>query len=363
MRAFRLGIFIVFTLAVLAAGVFLIGSRQFLFSSTYILKASFKNVAGLNNGAEVRVGGIDKGTVQQIQLPTQPGGEMTVVMVMEQSTRKVIRKDSVASIQTEGLLGNKYVEVAFGSDNAPHVDDGSDIKSLPPLDISDLIKKTNDILDSTKNTMANVQESSDHVKDISAKIARGEGTMGALVNNKKIYEELNQTTAQAKLGAAAFQENMEALKHNFFLRGFFNRRGYEDSAKLTENEVPELPKGQVLKKFSYDPKKVFDKADTAKLKNEKSLGDAGHFMETNPFGAAVVVVSAGTKGDTADVRELTQARAMVIRDYLVKNFKLDDTRLKTMGAGKDPETSNDTGQIEILIFPAGTGFPKTPSAR
>jgi hypothetical protein len=132
---------------------------------------------------------------------------------------------------------------------------------------------------------------------------------------------------------------------------------------LTENEVPELPKGQVLKKFSYDPKKVFDKTDTAKLKNEKSLGDAGHFMESNPFGAAVVVVSAGMKGDTADVRELTQARAMVIRDYLVKNFKLDDTHLKTMGAGKDPETSNDTGQIEILIFPAGTGFPKTPSAR
>ena len=363
MRAFRVGIFIVLTLAILAAGVFLIGSRQFLFSSTYILKTSFKNVAGLNNGAEVRVGGIHKGTVKQIQLPAQPGGEMTVVMGMEQSTRKVIRKDSVASIQTEGLLGNKYVEVAFGSDNAPQVDDGSNINSVPPLDISDLIKKTNDVLDSTKNTMANVQESSDHVKDISAKIDRGEGTMGALVNNKKIYEELNQTTAQAKLGAAAFQENMEALKHNFFLRGFFNRRGYEDSAKLTENEVPELPKGQVLKKFSYDPKNVFDKTDTAKLKNEKSLGDAGHFMESNPFGAAVVVVSAGMKGDTADVRELTQARAMVIRDYLVKNFKLDDTRLKTMGAGKDPETSNDTGQIEILIFPAGSGFSKTPSAR
>ena len=86
-------------------------------------------------------------------------------------------------------------------------------------------------------------------------------------------------------------------------------------------------------------------------------------MESNPFGAAVVVVSAGMKGDTADVRELTQARAMVIRDYLVKNFKLDDTRLKTMGAGKDPQTPNDTGHIEIVIFPPGTGLPKAPSGR
>src|SRR5712691_3427878 len=98
-RAFRLGIFIVFTLGVLATGVFLIGDRQFLFSSTYVLKSGFKNVAGLNNGAEVRVGGIHKGTVKQVQLPTQPGGGMIVVMGMESSTRKVIRKDSVASIQ------------------------------------------------------------------------------------------------------------------------------------------------------------------------------------------------------------------------------------------------------------------------
>src|SRR6185503_10234475 len=127
-------------------------SRQFLFSSTYALNANFKNVSGLNNGAEVRVGGIHKGTVKQIQLPVQPDGEMTVVMNMEKSTRKVIRKDSVAAIQTEGLLGNKYVEITFGSENAANVEDGSSINSVPPLDISDLMKKTDAILDTTKQT-------------------------------------------------------------------------------------------------------------------------------------------------------------------------------------------------------------------
>src|SRR5438093_2980965 len=178
-RAVRLGIFIVFTLAILAAGIFLIGNRQFLFSSTYQLKATFKNVAGLINGAEVRVGGIHAGTVKQIQLPMQPGGEMTVVMAMDKSTQKVIRQDSFASIQTEGLLGNKYIEVSFGTDNAPNVTDGSAIKTVPPLDISDLMKKTDEILDTTKQTMLNVQESSDDFKDISDKINRGQGTVGA----------------------------------------------------------------------------------------------------------------------------------------------------------------------------------------
>ena len=76
-RAFRLGLFIVGTLAILVAGVFLIGDKQFLFSSTYPLKTTFKSVGGLNNGAEVRVGGVHQGTVKQIQLPQQADGEMT----------------------------------------------------------------------------------------------------------------------------------------------------------------------------------------------------------------------------------------------------------------------------------------------
>jgi hypothetical protein len=226
-----------------------------------------------------------------------------------------------------------------------------------PLDISDLVKKTNDILNGAKQTMANVQDSSDHFRDISAKIDRGEGTMGALINNKKIYEELNQTTAQAKLGATALQENMEALKHNFLLRGFFNRRGYEDSAKLTENEIPELPKGQILKKFIYDPKKVFDKTDTAKLKNEKSLGDARDFMESNPFGAAVVVVSAGMKGRRR--RSRTDPRRgqwlYAITSRRISNWM---TSSSDDGGRKGPTDAERHGPYRDRHFSPGNWVPK-----
>src|SRR2546428_4659878 len=113
-RPVRLGAFIFGALVILAIGVFLIGSKEFLFSSTYRLNASFKNVAGLTGGADVRVGGIHKGTVTRIDLPSQPDGGMTVVMNMERSTRSVLKKDSVATLQTEGLLGNRYVEISFG---------------------------------------------------------------------------------------------------------------------------------------------------------------------------------------------------------------------------------------------------------
>ena len=77
-RAARLGAFILTTLLILAAGIFIIGDRQYLFSSTYRLKTQFASVAGLDAGAEVRVGGVHSGSVRRIELPDKPTGKITV---------------------------------------------------------------------------------------------------------------------------------------------------------------------------------------------------------------------------------------------------------------------------------------------
>lgn len=352
----RLGAFIFGTLVILAIGVFLIGDKQFLFSSTYRVKSGFKNVVGLNGGAEVRVGGIHKGTVKQILLPTQADGGMTVVMDLERSTRKVLKKDSVASIQTEGLVGNKYVEISFGSENAASLENGDTIQSVPPLELADVVKKTNDVLEAAKGSLGELQS-------VGEKINRGQGTMGALVNDKKIYQEMAAATAQAKLGATAFQENMEALKHNWLLRGFFNRRGYEDATKLARYEIARLPNRPPVKSFVFDAKQIFDGPDNAKLKNQKALNDAGRYLEQNPFGLAVVVAYHGMKGDAEETRVLTQGRALVVRDYLVGNFKMDDRNLRTLGLGKQPRTdAGEAGTVEILVYPPGSNAPLAASA-
>ena len=114
-RVARLGVFIVVTLAVLAAGVFIVGSKEYLFRSTYQLKAQFDNVAGLADGADVQVGGVHSGTVHSIVLPNKPGEKVTVIMDLDKSTHEIIKQDSVASIETEGLLGNQYMAISFGS--------------------------------------------------------------------------------------------------------------------------------------------------------------------------------------------------------------------------------------------------------
>jgi phospholipid/cholesterol/gamma-HCH transport system substrate-binding protein len=365
-RAARLGAFIVATLAVLAGGIFIIGSKQYLFSSTYRLQTQFANVEGLEEGGDVRVGGVHTGTVRQIVLPRKADEKVTVLMDLSKSTHAIIKKDSVASIETEGLLGNQYLAISFGSPNAPDVRDNDIITSQPPLEMSDLLQKASSLLDGSQAAIQNTTRATANLDSITAKINRGQGTVGALVNDKQLYNNLEQTSSamrdtmtQAKAGVTDFQENMEAMKHNFFLRGFFKSRGYEDSSELTENEIQRLPQGTPVKEFDYPAKQLFDKQDSAKLKNQKSLNNGGEFLANNQFGFAVVVSATGMEGDTQKDLVLTEARAAVVREYLVENFGFDDSQLKTLGLGKQPDANSakDWGTVQILIYPAGTEIP------
>jgi outer membrane protein OmpA-like peptidoglycan-associated protein len=314
----------------------------------------------------VQVGGVHSGTVTAILLPRKPGEKVTVVMELAMSTHEIIKQDSVASIETEGVLGNQFVAISFGSAGQADVKDGEIIESEPPLLLADLLKKASGILDSSQQATA-------HLSSVSAKIDSGQGTVGALVNDKQLYNNLEQTTTtlhatmlQAQAGVTDFQENMEALKHNFFLSGFFKKRGYEDSANLAANRIGGLPPGTPLKAFNFTAHQLFDGRDSAKLKNQKSLDAVGDFLAQNQFGVAVVVASTGIEGDTQKDLVLTEARAMVVREYLAENFGFDNDLLKTMGMGKQTgaDLDADWGSIRILIFSPGTEIPvdKLPPA-
>jgi phospholipid/cholesterol/gamma-HCH transport system substrate-binding protein len=364
-RAARVGAFIVAALTILVSGIFIIGGKQYLFTSTYRLNTRFGSVVGLDAGAEVRVGGVHSGSVRSVELPRNPTDKITVWMDLDKSTHNIIKQDSVATIETEGLLGNQYVAISFGSADGANVADGGTINSEPPFEMSRLIKKANGILDGSQEALMNVTRATADLSSISTKIDKGQGTAGALINDKDIYTQLNQTTrglrdtvTKAQAGAAGFQENMEALKSNFLLRGFFKNRGYEDSSDLVKNEISRLPEVEPLKTFTYEPQLLFDKVDTAKPKNQKSLRAAGQFLADNEFGVAVVVVSTSMAGDTERDVVLTQARAVVVRNYLVDNFGFDDAELKTFGVGKKPGALGaGWGVVEIVVYPPGTEIP------
>jgi phospholipid/cholesterol/gamma-HCH transport system substrate-binding protein len=355
----RLGLFLIGSLGLFILGVFIIGDQQRLFTRSYRLRTRFPGVSGLLTGAEVRVGGVRKGTVAEIRLPATPTEQVLVTLSMDRSTAGLVKADSLAAIETEGLLGNKYLAVSFGSPGAAPVQDWDLIGSAPPLDLSDLFKKTQLIMDTTHHAIKNLDAVSAQLVTFTTRINHGEGTLGALVKDRRLYDQLSATAGQAKAGVAAFQENMQALKGNFLFRGYFKDRGYQDGADLTRWEVARMPTVPPIRSFTFPARELFAKAD-AKLTGPKALDPVGAYLEHNPFGLAVIQTFSGAKGDVDANLILTQAQALVLRSYLAGRFELDDAKVKTRAMGESQAEPGQGGWIVVSIYPQQTSPAKEP---
>ena len=362
-----LGLFIFGAMVILFTGVFVIGNQQRMFTHSYHLRAEFPTVSGLLGGAEVRLGGVRKGTVDEIRLPSRPGGKVLVVMSLDDLTRNLVKQDSMAAIETEGLLGNKFLAISFGSPESQGVKDWDTIGCLPPLDVSDLLKKTGDIMDTTHRTLTRFETTSEHIAAITARIDRGDGSLGAVLNDRGLYNKLSaattdiaatsgearQTVAEAKVGVTAFAENMQALKQNILFRGYFKDRGYQDATELTKWEIAKLPEAAPFKSFVFPAGDLFEKPQVVKLKDKKRLTEVGTYLETHPFGLVVIQAFTGHAGSREENLVLTQAQAVVVRTFLAEKFDLDDAKLKTKGMGEVDSTGPEkTHWIEISVYAA-----------
>src|SRR5215470_18829921 len=118
-RLVGIGAFVLGGLALFVFGLFLIGSRRNMFTSRFEIYAEFTKMAALQRGGKVRVAGIDAGEVDSIMVPPKPTAKFRVKMLVRGDLHQLVRTDSVATIQTDGIVGNKFVEIDAGSDAAP----------------------------------------------------------------------------------------------------------------------------------------------------------------------------------------------------------------------------------------------------
>jgi phospholipid/cholesterol/gamma-HCH transport system substrate-binding protein len=132
----RIGTFILVALVVFFAIVYLLGARARYFESKYDLVAEFTEVGGLIEGATVRLAGVQIGRVTSVVLPPQPGGRVRVTMTVARRFHERIRSDSQAWISTQGLLGDKIVEITLGSPEAPPLRPGVTLASQDPQEMS-----------------------------------------------------------------------------------------------------------------------------------------------------------------------------------------------------------------------------------
>jgi phospholipid/cholesterol/gamma-HCH transport system substrate-binding protein len=220
----RLGLFVAGGFVLFIIAIFLIGRQKHLFDPIFNLTTSFHNVSGLQVGNNIRFSGINIGTVESIILINDTTVE--VGMIVKKSVQRFIKSDCKAAIGSEGIIGDKVLIISQGSSESPKV------KAEPV--------ETDAIITSLNVTAGNFEIISGQLSEIMIKINHGKGTLGRLIQDSTISENINQTIINLRKSSKGLNENMEAAKSNFLLRGYYNKKekqaekARQDSIKMKE---------------------------------------------------------------------------------------------------------------------------------
>lgn len=319
----RLGLFVVLSTILFVTAVYLVGQKQNLFKKSFTISSYFQNVNGLQKGNNVRYSGVDIGTVQAIDMVND--SVIQVTMKIDEKIVAHINKKAVATIGSDGLVGNMIVNIIPGEGSAKRIQNGDIIQSFSRIGaddilstlnatsdnlailISGLMKVTNKLnsgegtlgvlLNDTlmaqnlksmsynlkeaslgasnsvnelnglirslrtnkesvlgvlindtlsgktlKNTLAHLEETSTQLETIAGAIdqvvkdiSNSEGTFNYILHDTTLVNSLQETMKNINEGTAKFNEDMEALKHNFLFRGYFKKLEKEEAKAKKQN--------------------------------------------------------------------------------------------------------------------------------
>lgn len=439
-RLAGVGAFVIGTLLLFAVAVFMIGDRQMAFSSRFELYTEFAKVTGLQPGAIVRVSGARAGEITDIRPPSQPAGKFRVRMQVTEELHQLVRTDSIASIETEGLVGGSFLSISAGSAAAAQAAALSTLAGQEPFELTDLLQQMNatvmkvnttidDMRGEVEQTIVGVRETVQKTNDlvtsitpevktlvssgarISADIAsmttsvrEGQGTLGKLFTDDELYGHMKQVVANAdsmttdakaviaqaretladlkgaegpavglagnlrqtlddaRSAMSGFAENMDALRHNFLLRGFFNNRGFYNLEQVSPAEYRAgalASKGRTPVRVWLGTDRLFEPdAEDGALR----LSDDGRrrldaaiapYLDRVADGVLMVEGSASEGGRDQQFL-VSRARAVIVRDYLLGRFHLEPRSTGVLPLGNEPSPGAPAGSwdgIALAFFP------------
>jgi phospholipid/cholesterol/gamma-HCH transport system substrate-binding protein len=417
------GVFVILGVLLFTAALFMIGERRMLFEDRFEIYTEFAKLGQLESGSIVRVAGMNAGEVTEILVPASPSQRFRVKMAVRNDLHPLIRADSVATTQTEGLVGGIYVNIATGSEQAPQLPVGGTIPSREPLAVSDLLQQASDTIVKVNNAVDKlsgdvevtirqiamtaaeahelIEEVSPQIKAIAdngnrisadasriiAGIRAGEGTIGKLMTDDSLYvrtreiaddakavmanvkqvsdearraisefrsddgpaqglfADMRLTLTQAREATADLADNMEAMKHNFLLRGFFNRRGYFDLDAISPAQyrsgVLENGKRKAMRIWLTAPL-LFEQGPAGEMLTAEGRARIDSAMTTylrhvpsNPL----VVEGYAKEGTIGERYRLSRQRAGSVREYLVERYGLMPQNTGFIALGSDAKGS------------------------
>jgi phospholipid/cholesterol/gamma-HCH transport system substrate-binding protein len=221
----RLGLFIAGGIMLFVIVIFIIGKQKNLFNPVYKLTTNFNNVSGLQVGNNIRFSGINVGTVDNIKIIND--STVQVDLLIRKSVQQFIKADCEAAIGSAGIIGDRILVITQGSYDSPLAKDGQQIASKEPVE-------PDAIMASLQVTADNAAVVSDQLAEIMIKINTGNGTLGRLIQDSTIANNINQTILNLRKSSKGLNENMNAAKSNFLLRGYYRKQ--ERAAEKVKND-------------------------------------------------------------------------------------------------------------------------------
>jgi phospholipid/cholesterol/gamma-HCH transport system substrate-binding protein len=336
----RVGVFVLIGLGVFLAMIYALGARARLFEPRFTVHAEFTEVGGLVEGATVRLAGVQIGRVSGVHLPPQPGGKVRIDLTIARRFGDRIRKDSVARIETQGLLGDKIIEITVGTAAAPPVRPNELLASRDPFDIgkvmdesAQVVKNVGALAESLRETAQGLNQSrlidevtatvksarkvTDQVARIVNEVEGGKGWAHAL-----IYEEPVALRRVNEL-VASTQTLLDRVQRGEGAAGVLTseqstaaaRRFVAAMDKLSR--VVEQPSANdgVLPALLFDPKHralLDDLRVTARNVREVSdrlaggRGTLGSLVKDEPGDAGIQQASRDLQAAVANLKEITE---------------------------------------------------------
>jgi phospholipid/cholesterol/gamma-HCH transport system substrate-binding protein len=425
-KAVGAGAFVVLGTLLFAGVLFKIGERRMLFEDRFTVYTEFATLGQLEPGGLVRVAGLSAGEVMEIQTPDSPSRKFRVRLEVRNDLRPLIRTDSMATAQTEGLFGGTFVNIAPGTEQAPMVAEGGTIPSREPFAFANLLQQASDTIDNVNDTVTRLSDDMERTvqqialttgeahrllagitpevhaitrngnritadaQQIVEKVKAGEGTLGRLINDDSLYrralqivdeanavmlnvrevtEEARQgiadlrsdagpanglmndmrlTLSQAREVTSDLADNMEALKHNFLLRGYFNKRGYFDLDAISPAQyrsgVLENGKRRAMRiwlkdvvLFTRQPDGTEVLTPEGRARIDSAMSTFLRHLPSNPL----IVEGYAAAGTAADQFQVARQRAARVREYLLERYGLMPQHTGFIALGGDALGSPD----------------------
>ncbi len=435
-KPWGIGLFIVVGFGLFAAILFLIGNRHEAFSKHMELYSEFSNLSGVGNGAKVRVSGLDAGEIKQIEIPRSPSAKFRLRMEIQAKLHGMIRKDSLASIETEGIVGDKFISIKKGTDQAEEVGAGFTLPSKEPFEIAELMEKGSGLLDDVHGSVADIRgrldvtldsvtktvshadnlivgvqpninritsngsQIAERVNILVSDLNQGKGPAGLLLKDEATKQQLQATLTNVQRASANLEqvsarseeivsdfqsrdliakaqvtldhvqaiseqldttvrsalaqddmgedgasnlretlsnlnrsttnlaEDTEALKHNFFFRGFFKKRGFYNLDQLTPGQYLQACERQ--KKAGSRVWLMASSLVMSDTDGQEQLSEAGRHQIDSEIASdmdslpqdVIVVEGYSTFGSPDQQFVTSRRRADLVRQYLERHYHL-----------------------------------------